>query len=238
MRHGAAADALTTTLEHAADTRQAASIIGLVGLAWSGTGVAAALMQAVRAPWQEQIEGLRDRAVGIVWLLVAAILFAASMALGGVVGALPDWAPAVALTAVSIGVGLVVEVALFVWMFWGLGSRRVGVRPLLPGALVAAGGFEVLKLVGTVWVPHLVASSSALYGSLGIVFAVLAWLALFARLIVYASTLNAVRWEVAEGTVEVPIAVPRLPGRTPVAATRGGVMLDAGGKGPALPGEV
>ena len=45
---GAAADALTGTLERAADTRQAASVIGLLGLAWSGSGVASALQQAVR----------------------------------------------------------------------------------------------------------------------------------------------------------------------------------------------
>ena len=39
-------------------------------------------------------------------------------------------------------------------------------------------GLEVLKLVGTVYVPRAVASSSALYGSLGVVFAILAWLAI------------------------------------------------------------
>ena len=33
---------------------------------------------------------------------------------------------------------------------------------------------------------------SSLYGPLGVVFAILAWLALFARLLVYATTLNAV----------------------------------------------
>ncbi|HRW36791.1 MAG: YihY/virulence factor BrkB family protein [Acidimicrobiales bacterium] len=234
---GAAADALTSTLEHASDTRRAASVVGLLGLAWSGSGVAAALMQAVRAPWQERIEGMRDRFLGIGWLVAAAILFAVSIGLGGVLNVLPDWAPAPVATLLSIALGLAVEVTLFVWMFWGLGSRRVGVRPLLPGALVAAAGFEVLKLAGTVLVPRLVASSSALYGSLGIIFAVLAWLALFARLIVYASTLNAVRWEVAEGTLEVPIAVPKLPGRIPIAATRGGVMLDADDPEPSVPGE-
>lgn len=233
---GAAADALTSTLERAADTRRAASVIGLLGLAWSGSGVAAALMQAVRAPWQERIEGVRDRVVGILWLIAAGIGFAACIALGGVLNVLPEWAPGPLVSLLAILLGLVLECGLFVWMFWGLGSRRVGLRPLLPGALVAAVGFEVLKLLGTVVVPRLVASSSALYGSLGIVFAVLAWLALFARLVVYASTFNAVRWEVDQGTVEVPIVVPKLPGRAPVAATRGGVMVDADDPEPAVPG--
>jgi membrane protein len=231
---GAAADALTGTLERAADTRRAASIIGLAGLAWSGSGVAAALMHAVRAPWQEQVAGLRDRLVGIVWLTLAGVGFALAIALGGLLNAIPAWAPGPFVTLLTIVFGLVVQMGLFVWMFWGLGTRRVGVRHLLPGAIVAAVGFEVLKLIGTVYVPHLVRSSSALYGSLGIVFAVLAWLTLFARLVVYASTLNAVRWEVAHGTVDVSVAVPNLPGRTPIAATRGGVMLHDGDPDPAV----
>jgi membrane protein len=233
---GSAAEALTGTLERASDTRQAASIIGLLGLAWTGSGVASALQQAVRIPWQERVEGLRDRALAIAWLIVAAIGFAAALALGGVLNVLPDWAPTIVATVLSIALGLAIEVGLFLWMFWGLGTRRVPWRDLLPGALVAAVGFEVLKLVGTVYVPHLVRSSSALYGSIGIVFAVLAWLALFARLIVYASTLNAVRWEVREGTVEVPVHGPRLPGHSPVAATRGGVLLEEEQAPPAVPG--
>ena len=40
--------------------------------------------------------------------------------------------------------------------------------------------------------PRLVSQSSALYGSLGVVFAILAWLLLFARLLVYSSAVNAV----------------------------------------------
>ena len=127
------------------------------------------------------------------------------------------------------------EIALFWWMFWGLGSRRVGGRDLLPGAIAGGIGFEVLKLVGTVYVPRLVASSSSLYGPLGVVFAVLAWLAFFARLIIYSSTLNAVLYERREGTVQVPIHAPRIPGFKATAATRGGVVLSEADDDPAVP---
>lgn len=232
---GNAADALTTAIDRAANSRQAASIVGLVGLAWSGSAVAVALQQGVRLPWQERSEGLRDRLLGMAWLAVAGLLFAAAIALGGVLNFLPDWLPAAVGAIAAVVLGLAVEVALFTWMFWGLGSRRVGWRPLLPGAIVAALGFEVLKLVGTVWVPQLVAKSSALYGSIGVVFAVLAWLALFAKLIVYCSTLNAVRYERTHGTVEVPVFLPRLPGPTPVAATRGGAALHPDDDAPTIP---
>lgn len=224
---GTAAETMQTAIRKASDSRQAASIIGLLGLIWSGSGVAVALQQGVRAPWQERSEGIRDRLLGVAWLVAAGVGFAAVLALGGVLNFLPDQVPVVLATVAAIAIGLAAEIGLLWWMFWGLGTRHVPLRDLLPGAIVGGIGFEVLKLVGTVYVPQLVARSSSLYGPIGVVFAILAWLALFAKLIVYCSTLNAVRYEAREGTVEVPMRVPRLPNREPVAATRGGIMLDA-----------
>ena len=66
-------------------------------------------------------------------------------------------------------------------------------------------------------------------------FAILAWLALFARLLVYSSTLIAVLYEAHAGTVSVPIHVPKLPGPNPVAATRGGIIVGPDDPAPAVP---
>ena len=232
---GTAAQTMTDALERASESRQAASVVGLLGLLWTGSGVAVALQQGIRAPWQERSVGIRDRFRGLAWLATAGIGFAASIALGGLLNVLPDGVPVVLITAVAVILGVAFEIGLFWWMFKGLGTGRVPNRSLLPGAIMAGVGFEVLKLVGTVYVPRLVAKSSGLYGSLGIVFAVLAWLALFARLIVYASTLNAVLYEAEKGTVQVPVHVPDLPGQTPVAATRGGIAVDTDDDPPAVP---
>ena len=73
--------------------------------------------------------------------------------------------------------GLALSVALFLWTFTTLGKQAMGWRAHLPGAILAAAGFELLKVLGTVVLPRTVASSSALYGTLGVL-AVLAWLAL------------------------------------------------------------
>jgi membrane protein len=232
---GAGAETMTDALAKAADSRQAASVIGLLGLAWAGSAVAVALQSAVRLPWQERSNGIKDRLLGMAWLAAAGIGFVILGFLSGVLRYLPDWAPPIVATLLSILVSLAMATALFTWMFWGLGIRRVGWRALVPGAIVAAIGFQVLALVGTVYVPQLVSRSSALYGSIGVVFAILAWLALFARLIVYASTLNAVLYEVREGTRSVPIHVPKLPGPEPVAATRGGVIIGPDDPAPAVP---
>ena len=103
--------------------------------------------------------------------------------------------------------------------------------------MVGAVGFEVLKLVGSIYVPRLVASSSALYGSLGVVFAILAWLLFFGRLIVYSSVVNVVRWEEDHGTVTVDLPVPKMPGEVPTEATRAGeIPVDATRNGDVPPG--
>lgn len=232
---GNAAETMEEAISTASDSRQAASIIGLVGLAWSGSGVATALRQGVRVPWQEASAGIKGRLLGMAWLVVAAVGFTAALAIGGLLNFLPNHVPSEAITLGAIVVGIVAEIGLFWWMFWGLGTRRVAPRDLLPGAILGGLGFEALKLIGTVYVPQLVARTSSLYGPIGIVFAILAWLAFFARLVVYASTYNAVRYEASHGTVQVPVHLPLVPGDAPVAATRGGMRVDADDDAPAIP---
>jgi uncharacterized BrkB/YihY/UPF0761 family membrane protein len=85
----------------------------------------------------------------------------------------------------------------------------------------------LLTLAGAIIVPRSVESSSALYGSLGVVFAIIAWLFFFGRLLVYASTLNVVLYERQRGTVTVEVEAPRFPGEVPTGATRRGVVVSS-----------
>lgn len=133
---------------------------------------------------------MKDKAIGALWLAGAAMLFVGSAAVTTMLNWLPGF-----VAPLGIVVGLIVDFGLWLWTLHVLPNRRVPWRALVPGALLGATGMEVLKLVGAVYVPRAIAHSSTLYGSIGIVFAVLAWLLLFARLVVYASVLNVVRWE-------------------------------------------
>ncbi len=220
-----AARTVRTAVRTAQDSRQAASVLGLAGLMWSGLGVTNALALAVQTPWQQKAAGLRTRLDGLLWLLGGVVPFGGSVALSAAINFLPDAVPKVLTSFGLVIAGLVVDFGFFLWTFWMLGDRRVGWRALVPGAVLGAIGFEVLKLVGTVVVPNLVARSSALYGPLGVVFAILAWLALFARLLVYASTLNAVLHERRSGTVTLEIKAPRIDPSVPVEADRGGAVV-------------
>jgi membrane protein len=213
---GEAATIVTQAIERAEHSRKAASVVGVAGLLWSGLGLVAAMQYGLNTVWQVKGRGLRDKLSGLGWLAGAAVLFLGSFAATAVIGFVPILAP------FGIVVGLAVGVALWLWTMKVLPNRHIGWKPLLPGAVVGAVGMELLKVVGSIWVPKAVASSSALYGSLGVVFAVLAWMLFFGRLIVYASVVNVVLWEQRHGTVTVDVEVPRVPGEVPVEATRAG----------------
>ena len=218
---GKAADQVVDVIDTAEGSRRTASVVGLIGLAWAGLSVAGALENALNATWQATGRGIISRLVGVAWLVGAGVLFLGSTALGPLLNELPG--PAIVPT---IATGFVLDVLLFVWMFVVLTNVDVSWRAHLPGALLGAAGFEVLKVIGSVYVPRAVSSASALYGSLGVVFAILAWFALSARLIVYAAALNVVRYERDHGTVTVEIEVPHIGGQVPLETNRGGAVSE------------
>jgi membrane protein len=224
---GAAAELVQDAIDTAQASRRSATVIGIVGLLWSGLGVTTAVSLAVRTPWQRKVEGLKAKGFGLVWLLGAAVTFAGAFGAGALLNRTPEAVPRWVTSIGLIALGLALELAFFLWTFFILGDRRAGWRSFIPGAVLGALGFEVLKLVGTVLVPRMVASSSSLYGPLGVVFAILAWLAFFSRLIVYSSALNAVRYEQVHGFTTLEIKAVRFEGEVPVAADRGGAVVDA-----------
>lgn len=211
---------LRDAFQSAEKSGQAASIVGLLGLLWSGLGLVAAIQFAFDSVWQTQGRGMKDKLYGLAWLAGAGLLFVGSFALTFLLSRIPG--PAWPL---AIGGNLAVGIPLWLWTFHILTNRQVGWRPLLPGAVLGAAGMQLLQTVGGFYVPRIVSSSSALYGTLGVVFAILAWLLFFGRLLVYSVTLNVVRWEEDHGTVTAEIEIPRVPGEAPLNATRAGEAL-------------
>jgi membrane protein len=200
---GDAADTITKAVNTAKDSGAVAGPIGLVGLLWSGLGLVNALQYALNQAWQVEERGIKDKAVGMVWLVGAAVLFVGASAVTTVVNWLPGFA-----APVGIVVGLAVNFGLWLWTFKVLPNRDLPWRAHIPGAILGAIGMEVLKVLGGIYVPRAVANSSELYGTLGVVFALLAWLLFFGRLIMYSAVLNVVLWEREAGTVKTLVEVP------------------------------
>jgi membrane protein len=154
---------------------------------------------------------------GLLALTGAGVLFAAGTAAASTLAWLPGWAWPLGLL-ISWLVGL----ALFLWTTRLLANVEVGIRPLVPGAVVGATGIVVLQVLGAALVPRMVASASAVWGSLGVVFALLAWLLFFGKLFLYAVVLDVVLYEARAGTVVSVVEMPAHDGATR-AATRSGM---------------
>jgi membrane protein len=204
-------------------SRQVASIVGVAGLLWTGLGLVAAVQYALNSAWQAKGRGWKDKLTGLLWLVGAAILFVGSFAITAAANVLPA-----ALAPAGVLAGFAVDVVLWLWTMKVLTDRDIGWRAYLPGAVAGAVGMGVLKAVGGIYVPRLVASASALYGSFAVIFAILAWLLFFGRLVVYAAVVNVIMWEESHGTVTVDLPAPKIPGTVPVEATRAGEVVPQG----------
>ena len=95
----------------------------------------------------------------------------------------------IAIVVITAGV-----FALWWWVSWKLPHAPVPARALVPGALLMAVGADVLHLLTTYWIGHLVARKTHTYGSVGIALAVLLWVYILGRIIVASAGLNAALW--------------------------------------------
>lgn len=216
---GQAADTMIDAFTTAERTRGTVTIIGFVGLLWSGLAVVDAASAMVNAVWQVTGRGLTGKLHELIWVAGAGSVFLVSIASASLVRIVPG--PAI---IPSVLVGFVLDTFLVMWTFRALTNVGVPWQAHLPGAIVAGVGFAVLKLVAGFYVPRLVTSTSALYGSIGVVFALLAWFVLAAKLLMYSAAYNVLRHEQGHGTVIATIEVPHIEGEVPCQVTRGGAV--------------
>jgi membrane protein len=188
---GDAAKIVTDSVTAAQHSRRLTTAVGIVGILWLGSSFALVVANAFDAAWHVPGRGWRDRVRGLGWLLGAGVLVVAALEATSLWAVLPDvFAPLVLVTS------LAANALIWMWTSWLLPNRpSVGWRVLVVPALLAAIALEVLKVVGTYVVPRYVETSSELYGAIGVVFAILLWLLILGRVVVYVAVLEAWRAE-------------------------------------------
>jgi membrane protein len=87
-------------------------------------------------------------------------------------------------------VWLAVLVAYFVWAPRLLLHRRVGIRDLLPGAVITVAGLAILHVAASFVLRRWLVSYSDTYGGLGIVMAILFWFIAAATVMMFAAALS------------------------------------------------
>jgi uncharacterized BrkB/YihY/UPF0761 family membrane protein len=80
------------------------------------------------------------------------------------------------------------------WVSWKLPHAPCPAGALIPGALLMAVGADVLQILTTYWIGHLVARKTSTYGAVGVALAVLLWVYILGRIMVGSAGLNTALW--------------------------------------------
>jgi membrane protein len=189
-----------TTLKHGHLSGSGLAVaVGAVGALWSGLAITNTLEntfnQINAVPRADRPGFLAGRLRGVGLLFGAGILELVAITLTGLVSA---GVGGLALDIGGFALSLVLNGALFAFVFRMLSADTVTNRELWPGVVFATIGWELIQALGGIYVHHVLNKASATYGTFASVIGLLAWLYLGARVVVYAAELNSVlaqgRW--------------------------------------------
>jgi uncharacterized BrkB/YihY/UPF0761 family membrane protein len=186
-------DTVSQSVADAAENAQSGRwwllLTGLVLVAWSSRGLFRALRLVHAAAWRTSVPPSNIvRGTGaVVAVTGAAFVFLAAIGRARAeFGILAGFVATALITAAFV--------ALWIWVSASLPSQPVPWTAFVPGAVLLTVGFQLLNIGTALFLADRLASSSALYGALGVAATVLFYLYLVGRLVVWAAELNAVTW--------------------------------------------
>lgn len=211
---------LKSSLQDAIDARTGVGIVGLVGVLLTGLGWIGNVREAINAVWGRPAAKrnfLMARVANLVVLagLGLGIIVSLGLTIAGTaltdqilsglgLDSLPGFT--YLLKIVGIAVAVVGDLVIFWWLLVRLPAVDVERRVAFKGALLASVGFEVLKIVGAYTVAH--TSKSTTYGPFAGIIAILIWIQLVARWMLFCCAWIATLTEETRTANSVPIAEP------------------------------
>ena len=183
--------------------RGAIGLIGLAGVAFVGLGWIGNLRTALQVVWSCERTEEKFLKAKLGDLLVLAglglgILLSIGLTAGGTaaadqlvkaVGLDGVWGMGTLVTAVGLALALAADTLIFAWLFVRLPRRPVRYRTVLSGALLAAVGYEVLKVVGTFYLTRVTGNPT--YGVFASAVGLLIWIDLVSRFMLLAAAWTA-----------------------------------------------
>ena len=185
------------------DSRANAGIIALLGLAYAGMGFLDALRDGLRrvfATSDVKLSFVKKKLTDVVVLVLLGLALLASVVVtqhghcGHHLRAGPGRARrapsrVALLKGIAVAVALLADTVLFAIVFSRLPGAKLTWRQVRSGALLAAVGFELLKLVGTFLIGRV--TQNPLYATFGVVVGLLVWMNFVARLTIFAAAWTA-----------------------------------------------
>ncbi|MEN9594471.1 MAG: hypothetical protein RLY23_954 [Actinomycetota bacterium] len=200
---GDAAKSVSNAVKQAQSSRATTTIFGLLGLVWTGTGLSMAIAYAWNSAWGIPGGGLRGRASGVLWMLGSGVCILIA------VGSTSWIASHHALPIIAIIIGITSDLILVSLTAVLLPARHIPLRSMLPAVIVTSLGLTAARVAGATVLPLIASDSSAIYGTLGVFFALLIWMLVIGYVLVTAAMVEVIIWERNHGTVDIKVVVPR-----------------------------
>ncbi|MHB8533132.1 MAG: YihY/virulence factor BrkB family protein [Solirubrobacteraceae bacterium] len=172
----------------------AALVIGTIGALLAGMGIMSAAQSAFdriwAVPYKHRASFFGSRLRSLSMLAILGTLSIVSTVIAGFVGSASHGIAAVIASSV---LALVANFVLFLLAFKVLTASSPDWRCLLPGAASAAILWQLLQIVGGLYVGHELKHTQPLYGFFALVLGLLAWLYLGGQLTILAAEVNVVK---------------------------------------------
>jgi membrane protein len=200
---GSLGDTMSEAVQSVIENRGSIGVIALLGVAYAGLGWVGNLRTGVQMVWACEVKKenfvkakLEDLLVlvglGLGIVLSLALTSGVTAAIHAVLRGLHlDGIPGMGMLVggLAILLALVADTLLFMWLFTRLPRRPVRYRTVLRGAIVAAVGYEILKVVGTTYIAAV--TSNPTYGAFAGAVGLLVWMDLVSRFLLLSAAWTA-----------------------------------------------
>ena len=211
-------DLVAANIENLLSARETVSLVALIGLIWSASGVFSAIFRAVNRAWgiPKSKLVLSHRLWGLAVMLLVGAFFLLSLTIGPVLRLIQTWQGPVlgwqpfARPGVDRLVGwlsallpVLLSVCAFILLYRTTPRAQVGWRDVWLGGLIAGLIWEAGKQIFA-WYVGNVASYNVIYGSVGAIIAFVLWCYLSGQIILLGAEFTAEysRWRRAGRPIE------------------------------------
>ena len=200
---GETGDFLVGQVGDAISASRVTGVVGAVLFVYAGLRTMDKLRIGVRRIWTGQpveADFLKDNLRDLVSFLALAVVGAVSIGLTGGATIATSWVlerlglddvPGIFLvtSVAGIALALAADTVVFLWLLKVVAHTRTDVRRLLPGALFGAVGFEILKVLGSLYLSLI--SGSVTASTLGGAVGILVWINLVSRFALFTTAWTA-----------------------------------------------
>ena len=198
---GETARLVRETFGTASNNALAASVGAIIGFLVWGIGIGQIYQDVYARAWRVQVRTLSDQARFTIWFFVVSgllglfFIFAGTLKRSGLAVVIPAW--------------LIVSTAFWLWTPRYLLRGTIGLRPLLPGALLTSIVIGGATAVSPFFLGPTLNSDGKHFGSFGVVLALIAWGFVLATISLVCAVFSPVWAEWRETQGQIPEAPDR-----------------------------